>query len=170
MAETANKLNDEQKEVLTQWLAAEYSTGLILDWFEERQWPEITKQDVSYYRKKLKPQIETARKKRHESALNRGLSQREERIARLSAHADALESIKWEPDDKGRLHNEKAWRETLGEIAAEMGHRKQSVEVTGKDGGPIKIREVIVNLAVPVVAAVAAVGKDEKPVDEPVGG
>lgn len=50
---------------------------------------------------------------------------KEERIARLAEHADALEAIKWGPDDKGRMWNEKAWRETLEAIAAEMGHRKQ---------------------------------------------
>ena len=84
---------------------------------------------ATYYRKKYGDQIEALRKERLDSALNTGLALKEERVARLKQHADALEKIKWEPDDKGRLWNEAAWRETLGEIAAEMGHRKQAVSM-----------------------------------------
>jgi hypothetical protein len=129
-----NKLTHEQREALLEWLAADYDWRLIRDWFKENRWPAITKAAASYYRTTYAIDIERLRAERLDSALNRGLALKEERIARLAAHADELEKIKWVPADKnGRLWNEAAWRETLGEIAAEMGHRKQSVELSWQE-------------------------------------
>lgn len=122
-----------------EWLVADYDSGLILRWIKERRerekepepWPQdLTKQALSYYRSKWKVQIEEARKARHSAALNAGLALKEERVARLKQHADELEAIKWVADTKtGRLWNEKSWRETLDDIAKEMGHRRQGVDV-----------------------------------------
>jgi hypothetical protein len=130
---TANKpgpkLNEEQRNALLVWLAAEYSGPLIKKWFAEREWPEISDAGVSYYRKEWAEEIADARSKRRRSALSQGIALKEERIRRLAEHADELEAIKWLPDDKGRLWNEKAWRETLDDIAKEMGHRRQGVDV-----------------------------------------
>lgn len=124
------KLTDEQREALLTWLAADYDGGLIAKWFAEKEWPEITRATLHYYRSKCGILIDEIRKTRRESALNTGLALKEERVRRLMQHADALEAIKWEPDERGRLWNEKAWRETLGEIAAEVGGRKQAVDLT----------------------------------------
>lgn len=114
-------------------MAADYAAALIIEWFKEREWPEITRQDVYYYRSKYAPDVDAVRAARLNSALNSGLALKEERVSRLKAHADALESIKWDADKNGRLWNEKAWRETLADIAAEMGHRKQFVEVSWRE-------------------------------------
>jgi len=127
----AHKLNPEQRETLLTWLAAEYDTRLILQWFKERGWPEVSRDTISHYRTTNDARIEEIRKARRDSALNRGLALKEERVARLSQHADELESIKWQPDDKGRLWNEKAWRETLDDIARETGGRVAKVDHTG---------------------------------------
>jgi len=124
------------------WLAADYDTALIVEWFKERDWPQITRANFSYYRKHYYIDIDALRKARRDSALNEGLALKEERVRRLAQHADALEAIKWEPDKNGRLGNEKAWRETLADIAAETGGRKQQVELGGKDGQPITFRIV----------------------------
>lgn len=78
----------------------------------------------SYYRKQYGLEIERLRTERRRSALNSGLALKEERVARLAAHADELEALKWVPDDNGRLWNEKAWRETLDDIAREVGDRR----------------------------------------------
>jgi hypothetical protein len=130
---TANKpgpkLNEEQRNALLVWLAAEYSGPLIKKWFAEREWPEISDAGVSYYRKEWAEEIADARSKRRRSALSQGIALKEERIRRLAEHADELEAIKWLPDEKGRLWNEKAWRETLDDIAKEMGHRRTGVDV-----------------------------------------
>ena len=135
MAKT--KLTGEQQEALLTWLAAEYDTGLIVKWFEERKWPKLSRATFSYYRKNYWGDIDTLRKARRDSALNEGLALKEERVKRLTQHADALDAIKWEPDEHGRLWNEKAWRETLDDIAAETGGRKQQLDVTS-GGKPIE--------------------------------
>lgn len=136
----APKLTNEQKVMLQRLLAAEYSGQLIRKWFVDREWPELSDATLSYYREKWTGEIEAARAERRGGALNSGLALKEERVKRLADHADELEAIKWLPDDKGRLWNEKAWRETLDDIAKETGDRKSGVEITGKNGGPIDVR------------------------------
>jgi hypothetical protein len=123
------KLEAEHRETLMGWIAAEYSSPLILHWFQERQWPAITKQAIQYYREQFADEIEAARKERHGKALTTGLARKEERVERLKQHADALEEIKWVPDENGKLWNEKSWRDTLDDIAKEMGHRRQGVDL-----------------------------------------
>lgn len=122
----APRLSKEQQDALLMWLAADYSETLIGKWFVDRKWTPLSSSNVSYYRKKFAPEIEAARKERHNSALNTGLALKEERLKRLAEHADELEAIKWEPDENGRLWNEKAWREVLDDIAKEMGHRRMN--------------------------------------------
>jgi len=130
------KLSHEQQAALLEWLAADYDWRLIRDWFAEKEWPAITRAAASYYRTTYSIDIDRLRSERLDSALTRGLALKEERIARLAAHADELEKIKWVPDKNGRLWNEAAWRETLGEIASEMGHRKQAITVEDVTGKP----------------------------------
>lgn len=151
----APKLTTEQKVLLLQLLAAEYSGQLIRKWFIDREWPGLSDATLSYYREKWASDIEAARVDRRGAALNSGLALKEERVKRLVDHADELEAIKWLPDDKGRLWNEKAWRETLDDIAKEMGHRKAGVELTGKNGGPIEIDDARNQLAAALSDALA---------------
>lgn len=137
------KLTNEQRDQILQWLAAGYATRVIQGKIEAQNaaepgspgaglapWPEITQQTMSYYRVTYGPTIEQLAADRHERALAQGLAAKAERIARLAALADELESILWQPDKNGRLWNIKAWRETLADIAAEMGHRRQGIDVT----------------------------------------
>jgi len=125
----APKLTEEQREALLTWLAAEYDTRLIRKWFAAREWPELSRAAFTYYRKRHGVDIEALRVERRNYALNSGVALLAERVARLAAHADELEAIKWIPDEHGRLWNEKAWRETLDDIAKEMGHRRQGLDV-----------------------------------------
>lgn len=126
------KLMNGQRAQLLTWMAADYEIKLILKWAAEQDgWPVVDRHVVQYYRrsKKWGPEIARLRRERYENAVNTGLALREERIARLCKHADELEAIKWLPDDKGRFWNEKAWRETLDDIAREMGERKTTIDV-----------------------------------------
>ena len=123
------KLTSEQRATLLTWLAADYDSRLIRQWFKERKWPELSDRMITYYRHSRDGGIARLRQERRNNALTMGLALKEERIARLAAHADALDAIKWEPDDRGRLWNEKAWRECLADIASEMGHRTRTIEI-----------------------------------------
>jgi hypothetical protein len=135
-------LDDEQRLAILTWLAAGYSAPLIVKWFKKNKWPEITASAVRYYRAEYREDIGRARKERHEEAITSGLALKEERVARLCEHADKLEVIKWVPDKNGKLNNEKCWRETLDDIAVEMGHRKQVQEHSGPNGGPIPVTAI----------------------------
>lgn len=135
-------LTEEQRLLLLEWLAADFPSYGIQRQFAERGWPKISDQLLSYYRKTYAPEIAQCRAARLDSALTRGLARKEARVAALVANAEALESIKWVADPKtGRLHNEKAYRETLADIAAEMGERPQRTELSGRDGGPLQIQQ-----------------------------
>jgi hypothetical protein len=123
------KLNNDQRDALREWLAAEYSGPLIRKWFAEREWPALTDGALTYYRIQWADDINAARTERRASAINSGLALKEERVKRLAEHADELDAIKWLPDEKGRLWNEKSWRETLDDIAKEMGHRRTGVDI-----------------------------------------
>ena len=138
----APKLTVEQRDALRTWLAAEYSAPLIRRWCKEREWPEPTDPALSYYREKWANELAAARQERRAGAINSGLALKEERVKRLAEHADELEAIKWVADEKtGRLWNEKAWRETLDDIAKEMGHRRTGIDLDILD----KEREAILD-------------------------
>lgn len=122
------RLDDHQRAQLLEWLAAEYSVRLIRHWIRERGWPDISEQAVHYHKQQFAEEIATKRKERRSSALTTGLARQDERVERLKEHADALEEIKWDADEKGKLHNEKAWRETLDDIAKETGGRRVGVD------------------------------------------
>lgn len=127
MAKT--KLTGEQRAILLEWLAADYDTALIMQWASDLDWPKLTRQAIHYYRQSRGDSVKRIREDRYSRALDAGLANKAERIARLKRHADSLEAIKWIPDKNGRLWNEKAWRETLRDIAEEMGERKPNVSV-----------------------------------------
>jgi hypothetical protein len=126
----APKLTQQQRLQLVTWIAADYSFDTIAAWAKQREWPELTPAALTYYRKRNQAKITRLREERHATALTTGLALKVERIQRLKEHADALDAIKWDPGENGRLWNEKAWRETLDDIAKEMGHRRQGVDLT----------------------------------------
>ena len=179
------KLTNEQREQLLEWLAADYSTELILHWIAKGRkrpvagleskdndlpgdavdWNGVTRQTISYYRQQYAAEIEAARQERRAAALDRGLALKAERVQRLVDHADELEAIKWQPDDKGRLWNEKAWRETLDDIAKEMGHRRQGVDLAMQqeiEGILSDLRERLSTEEYAKVAAVIMAGGNPK--------
>ena len=125
-----NRLQKQQRETLLTWLAADYDWRRFSAWCDTAGIPQPSRAGASYYRTKYRLRIDELHKARRDGAINSGLALKEERVKRLSEHADALEKIKWVSDDKGRLWNEAAWRETLADIAAEMGQRTKSVDVT----------------------------------------
>jgi hypothetical protein len=139
------KLSSRQRLEVLKLIAADFSNAVIFDRLSklntdcekylgeiDHPFPRIGDSALSYYRKKFCAEIEELRRSRREDALNSGLALKAERIARLCAHADELELIKWEAGESGKLWNEKAWRETLSDIAEEMGDRKPKKEQGGE--------------------------------------
>lgn len=136
----AVKLNKEQRWIVLGMVAADYSNAVIrqrleklnaageaIDWDrddEPERFPVVGDSALSHYRAKYAADIERLRKERLDKALSSGLAVKAERIARLCEHADELELVKWQVSTNGRCWNEKAWRETLDDIAREMGERR----------------------------------------------
>jgi hypothetical protein len=148
------KLTSEQRAALWEWLAADYDSRLIRLWFEKRGWPRISDQLLAYYRKSREIGVARIRQQRRSQALSTGLALREERVKRLAAHADELEAIMWVTDDKGKLHNEKAWRETLDQIAVELKDYEESTwqdYLRSRGYDPARIFESMVNAAAGVI-------------------
>lgn len=129
----APKLTDEQRRVVLLLIAADYSNAVIFDRLSKLdEFPDISASALSYYRDKFGEDIKRLRKERDDAALSTGLALKAERVQRLKEHADELELMKWVAAESGRLWNEKAWRETLDDIAREMGERRPS----DADAGP----------------------------------
>lgn len=118
------RLNDEQKALLLTLLAAGQHETMIGQAFQLLGWGALASSTLSHYRKAFSQQIEEAKARRVDDALTTGLALKAERIAALKEHAEMLGALRFTPDEKGRLWNEKAWRETLADIAQEMGDRK----------------------------------------------
>lgn len=128
-----NKLNGEQRAILLEWLAADYDTALIMQWAADLGFPKLTRQAIHYYRQSRGDSVKRIQEERYSKALDSGLAKKAERVTRLKRHADSLEAIKWVPDKNGRLWNEKAWRETLDQIAEETDGKRITVEVNWRD-------------------------------------
>src|SRR5947209_7306019 len=114
-------LNEEQRLKVVEWLANGFPNPLIRALLEAHGWPSLADQSITHYRELHRETIEARRRERLEGAYDAGLARVQARVKALVAHAAKLEAVMWLPDDKGKLHNEKAWRETLDDIAKEMG-------------------------------------------------
>ena len=138
------RLTRWQRATVLKLIAADYSSATVLLLLSklntegnplrdgEPGFPMITASAVDYYRSKHRDELIRLRADRLEAAMISGCAVKAERIARLCAHADELEAIKWDVAESGKLWNEKAWRETLDDIAREMGERKPKDAVAGE--------------------------------------
>lgn len=117
-------MNDDQRAMLLQLLAAGQSESGIHLFFTAAGWGRLAKSSISDYRKKFAAEIEAAKARRVDEALTTGLALKAERIAALKEHATMLEALRFVSDRNGRFWNERAWRQTLEDIALEMGDRK----------------------------------------------
>lgn len=130
-----HKLTKEQRLRVLTWIAADYDTALIRQWMEELEWPAIGRNTLYIYRRRYATKIDELRKQRLSLALTTGLALKEERVTRLKDHTDKLHKIMWLPGYHGRLYNEKAWRETIQQIADEMEPKSNelpSINVTNR--------------------------------------
>lgn len=138
------RLTRWQRATVLKYIAADYSSGTVLlllaklnaDGFPHREgdepFPVISESALGYYRSKYREDLIRLRTERLEAAMISGCAVKAERIARLCQHADELEPLKWVVAESGKMWNEKAWRETLDDIAREMGERKPKDAVAGE--------------------------------------
>jgi hypothetical protein len=155
------KLKKTQREALLAWVAE----GLQTDEINKRAALfaspfEVTRQQVDFYRKTRKVDIEQLRKEGEFTALNTGLSVKEKRVDLLHQLAekmrqDLLENnLLWVPQVKGiggadnfeRVDYEEfnaaevmQLRGVLDDIAAELNERMKKLEHSGPGGGAIPI-------------------------------
>ena len=142
----APKLKPAQRLILLKLIAADFSNEVIYHKLshlnaegerrkapndgesEAEPFPLIGLTALSYYRNKYKEDIEAERTKRRDSALSSGLALKAERVARLIEHADRIETMLYHHDKHGRMWNCREYRQTLEDIALEMGHRRPKPE------------------------------------------
>jgi hypothetical protein len=131
------RLTNEEKGLLLKLLVAGQREGLIVQAFAALGLVPPASATIAYYREKYREEIREAQAKRIEQAMTEGLALKAERIAKLKEHAELLEAMRFLADRNGRLWNERAWRQTLGDIAEEMGERRPKEEASG--GETVKV-------------------------------
>jgi hypothetical protein len=159
------KLNESQKK----HLLAAISEGLETDEINTRAAKHdepyrVSRQQVDFYRKSRKVKLSEIKAEIESEALRRGFAVKENRVAALDELAQILydellegkrlwlEQIKsigsgefqqiidFEEFNEGEIRQ---FRGLLDDIAKEQGDRKQKTELTGKDGQPLTVLQVI---------------------------
>ena len=155
------RLKKSQKEALLKWVAeglqSDEINGLASDFMPPFS---VSRQQVDYYRKTRKQDIEIITREGELDALTTGLSLKAERIKSLKMLAKLMEKdlfggflwtdrvksigsgdsaivVEYEEFNKSEVSE---YRATLDDIAKEIGDRKQSIEHSGPDGGPIIVK------------------------------
>lgn len=158
------RLRKNQKEALLKWVAEGLQSDEINNLASDFDPAfSVSRQQVDYYRKSRKQDIEIIIREGELDALTTGLAIKSERVKSLKAlgrlmekdlfggflwldqvkgvgSGDIAEIVEYEEFNKGEVD---AYRGVLDDIAKELGDRKQNIEHTGKDGGPIEQKHEI---------------------------
>jgi hypothetical protein len=118
------RMSPAERDLLLKLLVAGVREGAINTVFRSLGYVPPVGSALAYYQERWRDLIEQARASRTERALTEGLALRAERVAKLKEHAAILDEMRFVPDKNGRLWNERAWRQTLDDIAEEMGERR----------------------------------------------
>jgi hypothetical protein len=118
------RMSPAERNLLLKLLVAGEREGAINAVFRSLGYVPPASSALAYYRERWRASIDQARASRTERALTEGLALRAERVAKLKEHAEALDALRFVPDKNGRMWNERAYRQTLADIAEEMGERR----------------------------------------------
>lgn len=118
------RMSPSMRDLLLKLLVAGLREGAINAVFRSLGYVPPASSALAYYRERWRDMIDDARASRSERALTEGLALRAERVAKLKEHAAILDEMRFVPDKNGRLWNERAYRQTLADIAEEMGERR----------------------------------------------
>lgn len=135
------RMTQPERDLLLKLLVAGQRESLIFSAFEALGYQRPSSSTLNYYRFVWREQIREAKTRRIEQAMTEGLALKAERVAKLKEHAELLEAMRFTADKNGRLWNERAWRQTLGDIAAEMGERRPA-----EGEGPGEVVKIIVGI------------------------
>lgn len=126
----SGKLTKRQRFEVIQWLAEGVSDGEIIGRMEASGMPVITASAIAKYRQRYGADIERLEREHLDRAIRRGLALKANRIRKLCDHADEIErqGLLMKEDQMGRPSWAKEWRETLEDIASEMGERQPAPE------------------------------------------
>lgn len=154
------RLEKDQREKLLEWVAEGLETDAINKRAATFEPPfSVSRGQVDYYRKTRRIDLKSIVESGQYDALTTGLSLKEERVKRLHLLAALMEEdlfggVLWVTDVKGigrgedfqtieieRFNQAEAseYRGVLDDIAKEVGHRAQKQEITGADGGVIRV-------------------------------
>src|SRR5262245_2752070 len=122
------RMSPSECDLLLKLLVAGEREGAINAVFRSLGYVPPANSALAYYRKRWRDLIDEARASRTERALTEGLALRAERVAKLKEHAEVLDALRWVPDKNGRMWNERAYGQTLADIAEEMGERRPSAQ------------------------------------------
>jgi len=129
------RVSPSMRDLLLKLLVAGEREGAINALFRSLGYLMPASSALAYYRERWRDMIDEARASRTERALTEGLALKAERVAKLREHAEVLDALRWVPDKNGRLWNERAYRQTLANIAEEMGERRPEGERTDRGSG-----------------------------------
>ena len=136
-------MSEEQRLHIVELLVAGYTVSFIKESFERKGWKAPSHVTIQNYRIKFQVDIENARAERYKELMENGLALQDERVARLTQHAEKLESLGTDAqDEKGTLIVSKEYRETIADIAAEVGGRQKKLDIT-TGGKPLVMEDVI---------------------------
>lgn len=176
------RLKKNQKEALLAWIAE----GLESDEINERAAKfkppfSVTRQNVDRYRKRVAVDLEEIRRAGSLNALSEGLALKEVRVKRLQHLAALMErdlfgGFLWTEQVKGLGGGEfmqvvdyeefnaaevREYRGVLDDIAKEMGHRRQGIDL----GGEVKVTDARDRLAHKLDSIVAANAATDVPAE-----
>lgn len=155
------RLRKTQKEALLSWIAEGLQTDEINSRAASFDPPfNVSRQQVDFYRDRRGIEVAALREAGEYDALKAGLALKAERVKRLQQLAALMErdlfgGFLWTEQVKmigsGPFAKEvdyeefntaevQQYRGVLDDIAKEMGDRKSVAEVSGKDGGDIKLQ------------------------------
>lgn len=139
----STRLDSTQKEIIIEYLAEGLNSTEVIDRAKNADAPfSVTKRQVNYYRKMFQDKINDKMLEWEEGAINRGLARKCIRIKELQELAQHAKDILYNVEienvkDKKMMID--AYRAVMDDIAKELGHRVHKTEVTGEDGGAVKI-------------------------------
>ena len=135
-------LTRDQKNLIQQWVASNYSNKEIIRMAAEHNPPFVVKGAnlTKNYRKPVEKKIQRIQSEQEDSALRKGLAIRENRIRELEdLYQMAKDDVRNNKDGRVRTGMANVARGCLDDIAKEMGERREKVDVNAN----VHMRDIV---------------------------